>query len=103
MNIRLLCSIGLLLLAGCSSPESQIRKALLDAGLSKSMASCMATRMADQLSYAQLWKLRELKSLKNADAQSMTIDEFMKNSKSLHDPEIMGVITKSGVICAITG
>ncbi len=103
MNMRLLSGTMLLLLAGCSSPESQIRNALLDAGLSKSMASCMATRMADQLSYAQLWKLRDLKALKNEGAQSMSIDEFIKNSKSLQDPEIMGVVTKSGVICAITG
>ncbi len=103
MKMRLLSGTLLLLLAGCASPESQIKSALLDAGLSKPMASCMATRMADQLSYAQLWKLRELKNLKNADAQSLSIEEFMTNSKSLQDPKIMGIITKSGVICAITG
>ena len=103
MNRRLYSSGLLLLLAGCSSPQTQIRSALLDAGLSKPMASCMAIRMADQLSYAQLWKLRDLKNLKSSDARSLSVEEFMKNSKSLQDPKIMAVITKSGVICAITG
>jgi uncharacterized lipoprotein YajG len=102
MRKYFLCA-GMLLIAGCSSPESQINNALLDAGLSKPMASCMAARMADQLSYSQLWKLRSLKNLRNADAKTMSIEEFMKNSKSLQDPEILKVITQSGIVCAFSG
>jgi hypothetical protein len=107
MRNYFLCA-GMLLIAGCSSPESQINNALIDAGLSKPMASCMAARMADQLSYSQLWKLRSLKNLspKNlsgADTKTMSIEEFMKNSKSLQDPEILKVITQSGIVCAFTG
>jgi hypothetical protein len=90
-------------LAGCATPESRVRTALVDAGLSKPVASCMAGRMVDKLSLWQLNKLNGLKKLRDKNMRDMSLSEFMKRSKALQDPEIVSVITSSGVICAITG
>jgi hypothetical protein len=100
---RLIVVAACLILAGCATPESRVRTALVDAGLSKSVASCMAGRMVDRLSLWQLNKLNGLKKIRDGNAREMSLTEFMKRSKALQDPEIVSVITSSGVICAIGG
>lgn len=93
---------AVLLLSGCATPETRIRNALVDAGLSKPVAGCMAGRMVDRLSLFQLNKLRGLGKLKDKKVREISIEEFVKRSKALQDPEIVAVITSSGVICAIS-
>ncbi len=88
-------------LTGCATPETRIRTALVDAGLSKPIASCMAGRMVDRLSLMQLNKLRGLKKLQDKNVQQLSIAEFVKRTKALQDPEILSVVTSSGVICAV--
>lgn len=88
-------------LAGCATPETRIRTALVDAGLSKPIASCMAGRMVDRLSLMQLNKLRGLKKLQDKNVRQLSIAEFVKRTKALQDPEILSVVTSSGVICAV--
>ena len=90
-----------LALAGCASPETRIRTALVDAGLSKPVAACMAGRMVDRLSLIQLNKLRGLGKLQEKKARQLSIEEFVKRTKALQDPEILGVVTSSAVICAV--
>ena len=90
-------------LAGCASPEIRIRTALVDAGLSKPVASCMAGRMVDRLSLMQLNKLRGLGKLQDQKTRQLSIAEFVKRTKALQDPEILSVVTSSGVICAVGG
>jgi type IV pilus biogenesis protein CpaD/CtpE len=89
------------LLSGCATPETRVRTALLDAGLSKPIATCMADRMVDRLSLIQLNKLSGLKKLRNSNVQKLSVDEFLKRTRSLQDPEILGVVTSSGLICAV--
>ena len=103
MKRALLCVAATALLAGCSSPETQLRTALQDAGLSKPISSCMAERMVDRLSIWQLNKLRSLKKLKGKTAGEISFAEFLKRTKGLQDPEILGVVTSSGLICVVTG
>ena len=91
------------MLVGCATPETRIRNALVEAGLSKSIAGCMAGRMVDRLSLGQLNKLRGLGKLQAKKAQKSSIEEFVKRSKALQDPEIVSVVTSSGLICAIGG
>ncbi len=100
---KLLTAAICLSVSACATPESQVRSALIDAGLSKPVASCMAGRMVDKLSLWQLNKLRGLKKLRDKNVRELSLAEFMKRSKALQDPEIVGVITSSGVICAIGG
>jgi hypothetical protein len=89
------------LLGACATPETRIRTALIDAGLSKPVAGCMAGRMVDRLSLWQLNKLRGLGKLKEKKASQISIEEFVKRTKALQDPEILGVVSSSGVICAL--
>lgn len=96
-----LVAVSLLALSACATPETRVRTALMDAGLSKPIASCMADRMVDRLSLIQLNKLSGLKKLRNKDVRKLSVDEFLKRTKSLQDPEILGVVSSSGLICAV--
>ena len=92
-----------LTLSGCASPETRIRNALIEAGLSKTVAGCMAGRMVDRLSLGQLNKLRGLGKLQDNKGQKLSVAEYVARTKALQDPEIVSVVTSSGVICAISG
>jgi type IV pilus biogenesis protein CpaD/CtpE len=89
------------LASGCATPETRVRTALIDAGLSKPVAACMADRMVDRLSLIQLNRLSGLKKLRGTDMRKVTVDEFLKRTRSLQDPEILGVVTSSGLVCAL--
>lgn len=90
-----------MMLSACATPETRVRTALMDAGLSKPVASCMADRMVDRLSLIQLNKLSGLKKLRDKDVRKLSVDEFLKRTRSLQDPEILGVVSSSGLICAV--
>lgn len=96
-----LVSITALALSACATPETRIRTALMDAGLSQPIATCMADRMVDRLSLVQLNKLNGLKKLRGQDMRKVTVEEFLRRTRSLQDPEILGVATSSGFICAV--
>ena len=98
---RIAALIAVLALSACATPETRVRTALIDAGLPKPIAGCMAGRMVDRLSLIQLNRLSSLKKLRDRDIQKISIDEFLKRTRSLQDPEILGVVTSSGLICAI--
>src|SRR3546814_15083068 len=87
--------LSLLALAACATPETRVRNSLLKAGLSEPMAVCMAGRMVDRLSLAQLRRLSSLSSIKERTMQDMTIDEFIYRIRALHDPEILEVVASS--------
>jgi len=99
---KIVCpTVAAALLLGCATPETRVRTALLDAGLSKPVATCMADRMVDRLSLIQLNKLSGLKKLRDKNVRKLSVDEFLKRTRSLQDPEILGVVTSSGLICAV--
>lgn len=96
-----LVTLTALALSACATPETRVRTALMDAGLSKPIATCMADRMVDRLSLIQLNKLSGLKKLRGQDMRKVTVNEFLKRTRSLQDPEILGVVSSSGLICAV--
>jgi hypothetical protein len=96
-----LVSLTLLALSACATPETRIRTALTDAGLSQPIAACMADRMVDRLSLVQLNKLSGLKKLRGQDMRKVTVEEFLRRTRALQDPEILRVTTSSGLICAV--
>lgn len=96
-----LVGIALLALSACATPETRVRTALMNAGLSKPIAACMADRMVDRLSLIQLNKLNGLKKLRGQDMRKVTVEEFLRRTRALQDPEILGVTTSSGLICAV--
>jgi hypothetical protein len=73
----------------------------MDAGLSQPIAACMADRMVDRLSLIQLNRLNGLKKLRGQDMRKVTVEEFLRRTRALQDPEILGVATSSGLICAV--
>lgn len=98
---RLVAVAAVLMLSACATPETRVRTALTDAGLSQPVAACMADRMVDRLSLIQLNKLSGLKKLRGQDMRKVTVGEFLKRTRSLQDPEILSVVTSSGLICAV--
>jgi len=100
--MRFLVLLPLLALAACATPQSQIRTALVDAGLSKPISTCMAKRMIDRLTLKQLLRLRSLSSLKGADFRTVTIGEFLHKARALGDPKILEIVTSAGIGCSLT-
>lgn len=98
---RLVAVAALLTLSACATPETRVRTALLDAGLPPPIAGCMADRMVDRLSLIQLNKLSGLKKLRGTNVEDLSVSEFLKRTRSLQDPEILSVVTSSGLICAV--
>ena len=99
--LRLSISLALAAtLAACATPETRVRKGLMSAGLSEPLSRCMAGRMIDRLSLLQIRKLDGLGKLRKKDVGDISFNEFVKRTKGLQDPEILAVVSSSGVICA---
>jgi hypothetical protein len=88
-------------LAGCATPETRVRTGLIEAGLSRPLATCMADRMVDRLSLLQLRRIGRLGSLSDRPANGLTTDQFLHRARALGDPEIWGVLSSSAAICAV--
>jgi hypothetical protein len=97
MRNRLALALALLLaLAACGVPEARLRAGLIDAGLSEPLAACMAERMVDRLSLAQLRRLGDLPRAREA----ASVAQFLRRVRSLGDPEIWSVSSSSAALCA---
>ena len=86
-----------LALAACGPSKlayGKVRSALVDAGLSDSNASCMATRMTDRLSIGQLKRLQALQGPKRG------LVDYVATVKRLGDAELLGVTTSAAALCA---
>ena len=92
-----------LALAGCAtvSPEARVRTKLIEAGIKPPVAGCMAERMVDKLSLAQLRRLQSLGGLAQHDLRGMSVDELVHRLRALEDPEIVSVVLKAGIGCSI--
>lgn len=92
-----------LALAGCATTyESQIRSSLMNAGLSRSVAGCMADRMSDRLSNQQMRSLARL-STGGRRVGDMTVAEFLRRASALVDPHVYAVVTRASIGCSIAG
>lgn len=91
-----LALVLLLSLAACAIPEARLRQGLINAGLSEPLAACMAERMVDRLSLAQLRRLGDLPRAREATSVAM----FLRRVRSLGDPEIWSVSSSSAALCA---
>ena len=88
---------ALCLLAACAIPEARLRTGLRNAGLSEAMAACMAERMVDRLSLAQLRRIGDLPYA----SSSGSVSEFLHRIRSLGDPQILSVSSSSAALCAV--
>jgi hypothetical protein len=92
---RSLLLAATLLLASCAVPEARLRTGLVNAGLSEPMAACMAERMVDRLSLAQLRRIGDLPYAR--DERSVT--GFLRRVRALRDPQIVTVSASATSIC----
>jgi hypothetical protein len=83
-------------LSACAVPEDRLRTGLVNAGLPRPLAACMAERMVDRLSLAQLMRIADLPRAREAES----VDKFLRRIRSLGDPEIVAVATSSAALCA---
>ncbi len=94
---------ALLALGGCAGlAKPSVETALLDAGVRAPMAACMAKRMTDRLSIAQLQKLQRLKGAPGEKVGDLSLGEMMARVRRIDDPEVVSVVTSSGAACALT-
>lgn len=103
-TILALPALAALALAGCAtvSPEAKVRSKLIEAGLRPPVAACMAERMVDRLSIAQLRKLQSAGGLARHDVRGMSIDELVHRLRALQDPELVSVVLRAGIGCSIS-
>ena len=102
----MLAAVALLLALGACqtlSPEARVRQRLIEAGLKPRMAQCMAERLTDRLSIGQLRELGRAARLPGRDVGNMTVDELVYRLRAVGDPQIITVVTRSGIGCLIAG
>lgn len=87
-------------LSACATPQTQIKRSLVDKGLTEPVADCMAGRMVDRLSTGQLLKIRKLKKFEDKEAGDISANQFVKYTRALQDPEIIGVVSSSALVCS---
>lgn len=97
---RLGLALVALCLAGCVEriAESRVQAALLDAGLGERTASCMAGRMTERLTIAQLRRLEELKR-PSARARETSLADYLDRVRRVGDAEVITVTTSSAALC----
>ena len=99
----LIIAAVLVALSGCATPQAQLQRGLINAGLPKAQSACMADRMVDKLSLFQLRRIGSLANFKDEKLGKMSADRFMHNIRALKDPEIISVTTRAALGCAISG
>lgn len=103
-NLSAFAAFAAFALAGCATTkETQVRTALLDAGLPPPMASCMAEPMGEQLSVNQLRSLQRAAKLARTAPADMTQKQVMDLLKRDLDPETVGVVVRAGLGCILRG
>lgn len=87
---------ALSLLASCAVPEARLRAGLVEAGLSEPLAACMAERLVDRLSLAQLGRIGDLKQAGRAGST----EAFLRRVRALGDAEVWTVTAAAAGVCA---
>lgn len=80
--------------------ESRVERALTDAGVSPGMAECMAPKMVDRLSLAQLRKLERLGPEEGEYAVPLSGREALARLERVEDREALETLVRAGGSCA---
>lgn len=95
--MRLPSLILLASLAACSPSQlayGQVKSAMIGAGLSEANSACMAERLTDRLTLAQLQRLKQLKGEKR------NLADYVIAVRRVGDAEAIKVTASSAVLCA---
>lgn len=95
--------VSALALSGCvqTIAESRVRSALAEGGLSDKNATCMAERMVDRLTIAQLKKLERVKAQPGEREKPVSIGEYVTRVRRVGDAEVIAVTASSAGLCAV--
>lgn len=89
--------VPILLVAGCTSRESRIESALIQAGLPAAMAACMAPPLARDLSNDQLRRLAEV--AKSGRTTTWNGTESLRRLADGLDPLTIGIMARTSAGC----
>jgi hypothetical protein len=95
--------LALSVLAGCGAVyENRIESALVGAGLREPVAQCIAERMVDQLTKAQIHEIAALKNKADQGVPKMGMVQFLRRHGGDLDSHTVSVLTRAGVVCSVT-
>ena len=82
-------------LGGCVQDikQNRVESALVNAGLSPPLSACMAHRMAEKLTIAQLRRLQAL------GIEKRSYYDYVTAVRGVHDPDALEVLASSLVLC----
>jgi len=95
-----------LAIGACASPEVRISQKLMDYGFDRSTATCVGNELDDRLSNRQLRTLADIITglqRDGRDIRSMTVRELADHVRRSGDPELLTVLTRAGIGCAVLG
>ena len=90
---------GVFLIYG--TPEQRMRNAFLEAGLSEPLAACMADRLAERLTYRQMWRLGGLTEFRDSGIEEMSLADIVEATRGLRDPEVLAITARSAAACGL--
>jgi hypothetical protein len=89
--------------AACSQPfEGRIAASLAEAGLSRPVSECMAERWVKKLSLMQLRRIESLAGELRDERGRLGPGRLIARLREIDDPEIVEVVTRSSLVCALT-
>lgn len=89
-------------LSGCSGlAKPSVRTALIEAGARPQVADCMAERMTDRLSIAQLRKLERVKAAPGEKTSNLSALDIIERVNRIGDPEVVSVTMSAGAVCSV--
>lgn len=93
---------GGIALGGCAETiaESRVRSALVSGGLSDRDADCMAGRMVDRLTIAQLRRLEALSGQSRETLGRLSLAQYIDLVRRIGDAEVIAVTSTSAALCA---
>ena len=84
-----------LVLGGCVQDikQNRVKSALINAGLSEQLSDCMARRMAEKLTIAQLRRLQAL------GEEKRSYRDYITAVRRVNDPDALEVTISSAAMC----
>jgi hypothetical protein len=99
---RIAAAAALALLAGCATlAEPTVRGALIEAGARPAVADCMAARMTDRLTLAQLRKLSRARATSEEARGGLSAGDVLTRIRRVGDAEVVAVTASAAALCQL--
>jgi hypothetical protein len=96
----LLCALAL---AGCASREERVRAGLVELGLDRRAAACLAGPLARDLDAGELRRLAALaRAARPRDGRAISLGDLPRRLAILEDPHVLAVASRAALGCALS-